>query len=327
MANKNVRKIMRQSSGHAPSGMEIGEKYDLCPVCSSGLKHWRTKATPLGDFAIVKCIECGFAFVNPRPTMQYLMDFYSECGHNVGSGRSEAITLDSVIRQEEEFPNSTVDAQRMIKTILKCKVLRNQADVACMRFLDVGCGYGFFSREALEEKRFDVTALELASNERLITEKMTGLKSISVSFEELEESKESYDVILMSQILEHALDVNEWISKAHHLLASGGVLAIALPNFGSIFRFILQENEPYICPPAHLNFFTPKSLSTLLTKHNFTIQEVQWVSRISPHALVKRLPIGKAVAPGIHILSKMALNIFDMLHLGMMINIYAKKES
>lgn len=317
--------MMQPSDRILYCGMTTSNKYDLCPVCSSGLKHWKTKATFLGDFAIVKCTECGFAFVNPRPTLQYIMDFYSECGHNAGPGRSGASTLDSVIRQEEEFPNSTIDAQRMIKTIAKLSVSAGPQSTR-KRFLDVGCGYGFFSKAALEKTKFDVTALELAVNERLIAEEMTGVKPIPTSFEELE-SEGPYDVILMSQILEHALDVNEWISKAHHLLASDGVLAIALPNFGSIFRFILQENEPYICPPAHLNFFAPKSLSTLLIKHGFTIQEVQWISRISPHALAKRLPIAKSFAPGIYILIKVLFGIFDKLHLGMMINIYAKKES
>jgi len=80
------------------------------------------------------------------------------------------------------------------------------------RFLDVGCGYGFFSNEALDAG-FDVVALELARNEREIAKKMTGLSPVSSSFEEFEYDRESLGVMFMSQILEHALDVNLWSKK------------------------------------------------------------------------------------------------------------------
>ena len=45
---------------------------DCCPVCSSDFRHWKTKTTFFGDFNIVLCNGCGFAFVNPRPTLEYL---------------------------------------------------------------------------------------------------------------------------------------------------------------------------------------------------------------------------------------------------------------
>ena len=72
----------------------------------------------------------------------------------------------------------------------------------------------------------------------------------------------------MSHILEHAMDINLWIKKAHTLLNDQGIVAIALPNFGSIFRMIKQENEYHISPPEHLIFFSPYSLSKLLEKNN-----------------------------------------------------------
>ena len=49
----------------------------------------------------------------------------------------------------------------------------------------MGCGYGFFSREALR-KGFEGVAIELASNERAIAERMTDLKPMRVSFEGFE---------------------------------------------------------------------------------------------------------------------------------------------
>ena len=289
---------------------------DSCPVCSSDFRHWKTKTTSFGDFNIVLCNGCGFAFVNPRPTLEYLRSFYSKRGHGDRGHRS----LAEVLRSEEEYPNSTIDAKRMIKTIID--ILGAEPAKGRRRFLDVGCGYGFFSREALRFG-FEVTPLEFATTERAIAEEMTGLKPLPTSFEDFSAEKESYDVILMSQILEHAWDVNLWVEKAYRLLTGGGVLAIALPNFASIFRLILQEKDPYIAPPSHLNFFTPKSLSLLLGKYGFMVREIQWVSRISPRSIAKRLPLGKGLAKYLPV--KPILRLLDVFHLGMMINVYGVK--
>lgn len=268
------------------------------------------------------CTSCGFAFVNPRPSISFLMQFYSSSGHgeNHGFSKDSAITIDSLLMKEKVTPNSTIDARRMISTIDNLTVRKNQ-----IRFLDVGCGFGFFSREALLNG-YAVTALELAEIEGSVAQELLGMNPIRSSFEDFSLSEHEFNVVLMSQILEHAHDVNLWISKARNLLADDGILAIALPNFGSIFRLILQENEPYICPPAHLNFFNPFSLSRLLEKHGFKVEEIQWVSRIPKQTFAKRIPsIANPVLPLITGTSGVVLAILDFLRLGMMINVYARK--
>jgi hypothetical protein len=109
------------------------------------------------------------------------------------------------------------------------------------------------------------------------------------------------------------------------LLVPGGVLAIALPNFGSIFRLILQENEAYICPPAHLNFFTRKNLSRLLEKKGFVVQKVQWISRLDKKVLFRRIPALSFLGQGVAVPLRVSLSMIDRLHLGMIINLYAQK--
>jgi SAM-dependent methyltransferase len=288
---------------------------DVCPVCSCPVKPWKAKTTPHGSFPIVGCIECGFAFVNPRPSSDFLRDFYTELGQGDRGVRS----VDEVLRTEQDYPNSSLDAKRMLNTVVR--VLPRGGP---RRLLDVGCGYGLFSREA-RVQGFDVCALEPASVERGIAEKMLGVRPIPMSFEEFPGPEGSFAAILMSQILEHALDVNLWIEKAHRLLAPNGVLAIALPNFGSFFRLILQEREPYICPPAHLNFFGPENLSRLLDKKGFVVREVQWVLRLDPRVLFERIPVTRFLGEGVAIPLRLMLKLIDSLHLGMMVNIYGQK--
>ncbi|MDR3571716.1 MAG: class I SAM-dependent methyltransferase [Candidatus Pacebacteria bacterium] len=297
------------------------DKYECCPVCSGEINCWRVKNVGTKLFKIDQCRSCRFTFVNPRPSWQFILTYYNGSGHGCGTN-NKAPTLESVRSQELREPNSVIDANRIVKT---CNALLRDAAVP-RKLLDVGCGYGFFSNQALCDG-FRVTALEMAQIERQIAIEMTKLDIIASSFEEFNSTAGSFDVILMSQILEHALDVNVWIEKASQLVRTDGLVVIAVPNFGSIFRMIMQENEPFIIPPAHLNFFQYKSLSKLLERHRFIIEKTQWVSRIPKSAFEKHLKLHLTTTyQTLHTLSSMSLKIIDTLRLGMFINVYARKS-
>jgi SAM-dependent methyltransferase len=295
--------------------------YDTCPICTSSINRWRSKIADNKTYHIDRCIACGFAFVNPRPSLSFLMDFYSKSGHQPSTEKlTDDVSIVSIKDIESKDPNSTIDAGRMINMVRG--LLHEDSNE---KFIDVGCGYGFFSKEAIENG-FKVTPLELAQVERKIANDLLGICPIDISFESFDCSSSSFSVVLMSQILEHALDINLWIKKAHNLLEPNGIIARALPNYGSIFRIILQENEPYICPPAHVNFFNPGSLSKLLMKHGFKVESIQWVSRIPKRTFEKRIPkLAAPILPVINGVSHIALKGIDIFHLGMIINIYARK--
>ena len=288
--------------------------YETCPVCASGIKSWRVKKVGDSQYNIDLCSSCGFAFVNPRPSFAFLLDYYASFGHIHDTSSQAVPTLQSVKLREQKDENSTIDAARIVTTIKDLLT-----DVNPEKLLDVGCGYGFFSKAALDSG-FDVVALELAENEREIAKQMTGLTPHACSFEEFDMPAGTFSVVLMSQILEHALDMNHWMKKANNLLASGGVLAVALPNYSSIFRKVMQENEPYITPPEHLNYFSPRCLSQLFENHGFKVEAILWVSRVPKKAFEKRLPaVARPLLPVVALGASVALKAIDALKLGMII--------
>jgi 2-polyprenyl-3-methyl-5-hydroxy-6-metoxy-1,4-benzoquinol methylase len=296
-------------------------KYSNCPICNSDIKHWITKQNEAGLFEIDRCNSCDFAFVNPRPKLDFLMEYYSFSGD--GQGKKEVSTLATILENEKKYPNSSVDAKRMLTTV--CNFLNKENNQFGQKLLDVGSGYGFFSYEALK-RGFEVTAIELATVEREIAIQMTGLKPIAKSFEEFQHDGPLFDVILMSQILEHALDINLWINKAYSILKPNGIISIALPNYMSIFRKVMQSNDPFIYPPAHLNFFSRKSLTLLLSNFGFKVICVQYVSRIPSDSIQNRFKSFGKILPIISAkVVPVLLKGIDFLHLGMIINIYAKK--
>lgn|GEM_PF-3360279 len=132
---------------------------------------------------------------------------------------------------------------------------------------------------------------------------------------------------MLSQILEHVQDVQNWIQKAHTLLSNDGLIVVALPNFDNLTRMILQEKEPYICPPAHLNYFNKTSLVKLLESNGFQIEKVEFDSRIPLSSIEKRMILKKNTVPIFNIAVKIILKIMNLTGRGIMLNVYARKVS
>jgi SAM-dependent methyltransferase len=174
-----------------------------------------------------------------RPTPQYLAEFYAAnpCGHGTGLSAERR------------------DCALLIKTVTGLTSVRG-------RSLDVGAGDGAFSH-ALAEIGFQPTLIDHSPD---ISKYASGIRGSTFEVTGFEEFGDPgpFNLILMSQVLEHAVDPVAWLRKAATILAPGGTLAIALPNFGGIYR-LLGRRDPFLCPPVHLNFFTRKSLERALS--------------------------------------------------------------
>src|SRR5690606_5364985 len=65
---------------------------------------------------------------------------------------------------------------------------------------------------------------------------------------------------------------------ANYVLKSGGVLAITLPNGGSLWTKVGKKRWSMFSLPEHLNYFDPKTMKMMLTKHGFETIELKSVS-------------------------------------------------
>lgn len=294
--------------------MDCAPRQVACPICcSGGISRWRERETVHGRFAIDRCSACGYAFVNPRPSAEDLSRFY-QGGRHAHDGTD---SIEAILSREAAYPNSTVDARRMISM-----VRRWVAPPATL--LDVGCEYGFFSAEA-RRRGFEVTAIDLSGASSAAVGRISGVDPIRVSFEEYRPDRE-FAVVLLSQVLEHAHDVNAWIAKAAAVLEERGVLAIALPNFDSIARLVLAENAPYLTPPEHLNFFTAGSLRRLLRRHGLGVVRQEMSSRFPQGAVGKRLGRLRGLARPIHFVADVAMKGLNGTPWAMMLHTYARKR-
>ena len=136
------------------------------------------------------------------------------------------------------------------------------------KLLDIGCGSGDFL-SFMEKNFFDVFGVE--NNNTAL--KICAKKKLKVynSLEAL--SDKSFDVITLWHVLEHLPKPEEVIANIHDLLASNGVLVLAVPNFSSHDRLHYQHNWAALDVPRHRWHFTPEGLEQMLSKAGFKLQK------------------------------------------------------
>lgn len=302
-----------------PSSPKASGRTVHCPACREDrVRPWATK----NGYAILKCRLCGHGFVNPPPAPEIQTALYAEHGNG---GTQDDNTVNHILESERRFPNTTLDASRMVAGAASI-LGRVRKGEESGTMLDIGCGYGFTSRVAAMAG-FQVTALEPASFERQVASAITGFEPLPVSFESYEE-KEKFDVVIMSQVIEHALDINLWVAKAWRLLNDDGVLVLAMPNFENIVCVLFRERDPYVSPPQHLNYFTTKSIAALLRRHGFDAVRVEGISRLGPRTTLKHLPHlpqSPAVIGAVRMLQDFPFKVCGWFGFPIMLNVYARK--
>lgn len=293
------------------SSSQMGEiVHTSCPVCNGNIKPLFTKNNNFGTYKIDRCESCGFAFVNPTPSVPDIVEHYRLLG---GHGENSASSLQDFLKREADDPNTTVDAERISATL--------KHYVGGGRLLDVGCGYGFFSLAA-RKAGFEIDAIEIAPNERKVATELLGFEPQDVLFEDFEASN-GYDAIIMSQVLEHSRQPMGWVGKVSSLLNEGGVACVAVPNFGCLFTDFLKDKDPFVIPPAHLNYFTPHSLSEVAGRNNLEVIRLETVTRIPKRSFRRRF--GNQVGMFAHRIFSIASGTLDSFQKGVLLNAYVRK--
>jgi 2-polyprenyl-3-methyl-5-hydroxy-6-metoxy-1,4-benzoquinol methylase len=104
-------------------------------------------------------------------------------------------------------------------------------DLAGVHVLDVGCGLGFFSQR-LVERGAKVTACDIGSTLVELTRRRAGCDGVEADVLRLEDffCKETFDIVVSSECIEHTPDPALAIKQMMHVLKPGGMLVLSTPN-------------------------------------------------------------------------------------------------
>jgi 2-polyprenyl-3-methyl-5-hydroxy-6-metoxy-1,4-benzoquinol methylase len=302
-----------------------GEVLRECVACGGeNLRFWRTKRyqytldSSVEAFQIWRCSDCGTGFLNRPPHSDWLKTIYQYSGQAL----TEPVTAADILAREAKFPNITLDAARMARDADRYNASGNK------RALDVGSGFGFYT-QALRKQGYRTVSINPGKYENAVFKELNGDEPIPLMLESFQDS-EPFGVVLMSQVLEHIPEPRRAVEKLAGLLAPGGVLACAVPNFDSFAVKLLGiRDNACLWVPEHVNYFTEKGLKTLLEQNGFRVMDVEQITRIQPNALSKRLNGGKELSSFLESLVAQLQNplsrIVNSLGMGIYLNVYAIK--
>lgn len=239
------------------------EKVKKCSLCESA--SFRVVDEQI---SMCQCKNCGYLFINPRPTQKAIADYYSKCAN-----------YDFWLSAEEGFDQLSDRRYQIVKK------MRHKG-----RLLDVGAGIGQFLKHA--KKSFEIDGTELSENAVKIAKNKFGIELKQDRLEELKLDKK-YDVITMFHVLEHVHNPGQTLKTCRELLDNGGLLVIAVPNdvrafmklpLKRLLRFLRLghfKNYGKFGMPAlnledgfgeiHLSQFTAPVLSKHLLRNGFEI--------------------------------------------------------
>lgn len=144
--------------------------------------------------------------------------------------------------------------------------------------MDVGCGSGEFL-ETMKE-HFQVQGLEI-NEEAAKFSRANGFKVHSSPFISLP-IQNQYDVISFVDVLEHLPQPKEHLLKAHQLLKEEGMIFIKVPNYPMQLKkqlYFQKRNKTSLVIMydfAHINHFTPESLSKVLLQAGFEVVDLSF---------------------------------------------------
>lgn len=229
-----------------------------CPLCNCSdartvfrSRDFRFKSAD-ENFNIVKCKDCGFTYLNPRPDENEIAKFYPSDFNEID--RSLFYTLLN--------PCFKLAQQSTIKFFKKYK--------RGGKALDVGCGNGEFIL-AMQRHSFDAWGVEINSAAKEFTDRRLEGRIIYKDIEECGFSPKSFDIITMFQSLEHIYDLGALFTEINRVLKDDGLLYICVPDSDFFEARLFGPYYYNLEIPRHLYFFTRKSLEALLLKHGFKV--------------------------------------------------------
>lgn len=215
-----------------------------CVNCGSkdiGLRKWVLR----NDFRLGECHACGFRFAQPRPTLQYLIEYY------------DSIANSRFYRHTDE------QALKSAKDILR---LMRAYHPTAKKVLEIGCSTAYYL-QGLKLKGYEVAGTELSTDAVNLAREWYDIQVFNAEFPP-ESLASQFDVVIIHHVIEHVLEPLQFLERADQYLAKDGIMILETPNIQSLGISVFKRHYPVLCPPGHLNFFSLKTLGNIIPKNH-----------------------------------------------------------
>ena len=229
-------------------------------------------------YSVSRCPDCGLEQTAPLPSEDELKRLY-ETYYNFGGEKGTVYTF----LRAKFFSSGLYGFWLAIDGDISFHGRKGSG-----RLLDIGCNEGR-GLSIYKKNGFVAEGLEL--NDRAAEE--ARLKGFVVYSDLVENFKpaELYDVVVLSNVLEHSLNPKDMLSHVRRIMNSGGQVWISCPNSLSWLRSLFGRFWINWHVPFHIVHFSPKTLEKALLDSEFEVKVVRnetpalWVA----HSVIARI--------------------------------------
>lgn len=166
--------------------------------------------------------------------------------------------------------------------------------------LEVGCGTGSTGRLALSEgKCARYCGVELLEEAAAIADSfLSEVVHGDVESVELPWGPESFDAVILSEVLEHLRDPWDVLRRLHRLLKTGGMVYASSPNvshyhiIGMLLRGRWTLTDSGTMDRTHLRWFTPSSYTEMFEDTGFEVMVTRPLRPLSTKARLLTIVLG-----------------------------------
>jgi len=230
--------------------MRFATELVSCEICAGSPQ--RPKATApaaysAGSFRIMECASCGLVYVSPRLCTEYRDACYEQEAHLVNWFRADEKSL-------------RMDAQAAVSAVASTGVIAGN-------WLDVGCGIGTLL-DCAREAGFTTFGIEM--NGPCADAAAARHSVLCANAYEADIARGHYDVVTMTQVLEHIAEPARLLDLVAGWLRPGGVAFIATPRYDWLREGLsaalgtVRPSLRVYSPEDHLYYYRPTTMGLLL---------------------------------------------------------------
>ncbi|MEZ5654236.1 MAG: class I SAM-dependent methyltransferase [Burkholderiaceae bacterium] len=245
-----------------------------------------------GEWDLVRCAACELVRIEPMPAVEDIGGFYPDdeyYAHKTSDRTFRPVQVSAikrfVLRHRHGYPGGCKGGARaalagLLSRFVSAKYVLPW--VGSGRLLDVGCGVGA-ALWRLRAFGWQVRGVELDDGAAAIG-RQHGLDIVTGTLFDAALPDAAFDVVRLSHVLEHLPSPLAALREIHRILAPGGQLVMAVPNFDAAGRQQFGSCWFPLELPRHLFHFTPATMQRLLQKGGFRPLSMHTASSVEHHA-------------------------------------------
>lgn len=223
-------------------------------------------------FDVYRCPSCQIAMVYPLLSAQEVAPYYSNdyYGGSTQSKQTASATkkFNPAVENLVRLANRARGRQMVQHLSQEQKTVRPSK----LEILDIGCGRGNFLK-TLAQQGYRCTGIDIVDFED--HPQITFLKG---SLEEQKLAANRFDAISIWHVLEHTQNPATTLAEIVRILKPGGILAVAVPNYGSWQSQLFRKHWLHLDLPRHLFHITQPGLLKLLAANQMEPVSIQTLS-------------------------------------------------